>query len=181
MSDVQSAEPQAPLGEPAGGASAPVVTESSGTTASTTDTPSTTTAETQTSQPPESPVQSTTSEAGTAGDAGNDAGQAASADSAMPTGDAPLLPVTADAVATFADLMDQFESRQYPNGVMLRTVGELPSESPVSYPTPTTPSDDSPHGLLNQIEAYFTTALRSSRTDGHKLIAQLRATLSADE
>lgn len=76
--------------------------------------------------------------------------------------------------------MDQFETRQYPNGVTMRTVGELPADSPVSYPAPTTPADDSAHGLLNQIEAYFTTALRSSRTDGHKLIARLRDCLNSD-
>lgn len=164
-------------GEPAGGASDPAAPGSSGTTVETTDTPSSTIGETQTNQSSnESP--STTSSDGTAGDAGNAAGQTDSADSATPTDNAPLSAATADAVATFADLMGQFETRQYPNGVMMRTLGELPKESPVSYPRPETPADNSPHGLLNQIEAYFTTALRSSRTDGHKLIAQLRAALS---
>jgi hypothetical protein len=115
-----------------------------------------------------------------AGDAGNAVGKTGSADSATPTDNAPLSAATADAVATFADLMDQFETRQYPNGVMMRTLGELPKESPVSYPRPEAPADNSPHGLLNQIEAYFTTALRSSRTDGHKLIAQLRSALSQE-
>lgn len=166
-------------GELVGGASAPVVPESSGTTAQTTDTPSSTTGGIQTGQSVNEPP-STTSTDGTAGNAGNVVGQTDSVDSATPTDNAPLSAVTADAVATFADLMDQFETRQYPNGVMMRTLGELPKESPVSYPRSEAPADDSPHGLLNQIEAYFTTALRSSRTDGHKLIAQLRECLDSD-
>lgn len=184
MSDIQDAAPSSTepqtSGEPVGDASAPVVTESSGTTVQETGTPSIPTGETQTGQTPESQTQSTTSEGGTAADAGNAAGQPDSVDSAISDTSAPLAPATADAVATFADLMDQFEERQYPNGVMMRTVGELPDESPVSYPQPTTPADDSAHGLLNQIEAYFTTALRSSRTDGHKLIARLRECLNED-
>lgn len=114
-------------------------------------------------------------------DAGNDAGQADSASGAISTGDAPLSPVTALAVATFADLMDKVETREYENGVVLKSAGVLPTDSPVSYPAPQAPEADSVHGLLNAIEEYFTTALRSSRTDGHKMIAQLRAKLSEQQ
>lgn len=74
--------------------------------------------------------------------------------------------------------MDQFETRQYPDGTTIKTIGGLPEQSPVSYPAPAEPAVDTPHGLLNAIEQYFTTALRSSRTDGHKLIARLREQLS---
>jgi hypothetical protein len=110
-------------------------------------------------------------------DAGNDAGQADSASGAISIGDAPLSPVTALAVATFVDLLENVETRQYPDGVILKSSGVLPAESPVSYPAPQAPEADTAHGLLNAIEEYFTTALRSSRTDGHKLIAQLRGKL----
>lgn len=169
----------ATLGEPAGDASAPPGTESSGTISETTDTSSTQIGETQTDLMLQSLDQLITKEAGTATDQGNAAGQPASADSAMPDQSAPLSPATADAVATFADLMmDRFETRHYADGTIMRTVGALPEASPVSYPERVAPEDNSPHGLLNQIEKYFTTALRSSRTDGHKLIALLREQLS---
>lgn len=111
-------------------------------------------------------------------EAGNVDGRAeASADTATSTSDA-LADVGAEiAAATFVDLSTNFETRQYPDGTTLKSQGALPEQSPVSYPAPTAPAVDTPHGLLNAIEEFFTTALRSSRTDGHKLIAQLRAQL----
>lgn len=226
MSDIQDAAPsstepqQALAGESAGGASAPVVTESSGTTVQTTGTPSTPTGETQTSQPTESQSPSTSSEAGTtaeagnvdtgtsgspvpvnsssvpstssdasaassgspatgqeAGNAGNTAGPADSADTATSTEDAPLSPATADAVATFADMMDRFESKTYADGSTVRTVGELPQQSVVSYPERTEPVDDSPLGWCNQLDQFIVKATGSSRTDGNRLVARLRAYL----
>ena len=82
--------------------------------------------------------------------------------------------LAADASASPSSLMERFETRQYADGVVLRTTGTLPDSSPVSYPSPTAPAIDSPLGILNAIEEYFTTALRSSRTDGHKMIQKLR-------
>jgi hypothetical protein len=110
-------------------------------------------------------------------DAGNVTGQADSAATAT-SPEAALAGIVDTTAAAFSvDLLQKFETRQYADGTTIRTVGGLPEQSPVSYPTPGEPAADTPHGLLNSIEAYFTTAMRSSRTDGHKLIALLRAQL----
>jgi hypothetical protein len=111
---------------------------------------------------------------------GNAAGPVDSAATATSPEDALTAVVAVTAAAFSVDMMDRFEARTYPDGTTMKTVGALPEASPVSYPAPTAPAVDTPHGLLNAIEAYFTSALRSSRTDGHKLIAQLRATLPQD-
>ncbi|WP_109477692.1 hypothetical protein [Paraburkholderia sp. C35] len=189
MSDIQDAAPsstepqQAPVGEPAGGASAPVVTESSGTPQQTPDTPSIPTGAIQTGQPTESPIPSTSSEGGTPVEAGgsappviagNPAGPADSADTATSTDVAPLSPATADAVATFANLMDRFETKTYEDGSTVSTVGELPQASVVSYPERTEPADDTPLGWCNQLDQFIVKATGSARTDGNRLVAKLR-------
>lgn len=222
MSDIQDAapsstEPLAPAGEPSGGASAPVVTESSGTTPQTTDTPSTQTGVIQTARPMENQSPSTIVAAGTtaepgnagtgtsgstvpvdslsspsmnsgasaassgsqatgqeAGSEGNQPGPADSADIATSTDVAPLSPATADAVATFADMMDRFETKTYADGSTVRTIGELPSDSVVTYPERVEPVDDSPLGWCNQLDQFIVKATGSSRTDGNRLVAKLR-------
>ena len=185
MSDIQDAapsstEPQAPVGESTGGASVPAVTESSGTTAQTTGTPSIPTGETQTIPPSDSQSPSITNEGGTTAEAGNQPGQADSADTATSTQDAPLSPATADAVATFADMMDRFETKTYADGSTVRTIGELPSDSVVTYPDRLDPVDDSPLGWCNQLDQFIVKATGSSRTDGNKLVAKLRAYLESN-
>ena len=113
-------------------------------------------------------------------EAGNAPGPVDSAETATSPEDALTAVVAVTAAAFSVDLSDRFETRAYPDGTIMKTVGALPETSPVSYPAPTAPAADTPHGLLNAIEEYFTTALRSSRTDGHKLIAQLRNKLTQD-
>lgn len=119
-----------------------------------------------------------TADAAQGGNLGNQDGPADSAATAI-SPEAALAGIVETTAAAFSvDLEQHFETRHYPDGSTIKTVGALPDASPVSYPTTAAePAVDTAHGLLNAIEHYLTTALRSSRTDGHKLIAQLRSML----